>query len=508
MFFVSQLRRAASLLVLAGSALLASAPQAAQARLIEAHTAAAAHDTASSNAANTAANPAVSSAPIIALTGGQLLDGHEGSVIANGTIVIQGKTILDAGPAHQVAIPEGAHIISTHGRTMMPGLIDLHIHLDLLGHGDYGRYYDFIKGESRLDEIYPLAAKQLLRAGVTTAADLGSPLSILKTKADIEAGLIPGPRLKVSGPWITRIKLDGVPDSYQLVITSPKEAAEAVDYLAKSGVDVVKTWLGLTQADLDAVVKAAHEHGLKVHSHLYTPESLDMALKAGVDVFQHVGSARTPAYPDELVSRIAHKRVPVVQTISHRIWVAPQTRDFPTRLTDPRLKDDLPADLYAEMQDSFKNWQRLSYFQHIGDETRGSKLSAHQFIEAGAYMGVGTDAASPLNFHLDAMATEMQALTDVGMTRAQVLHAATKTGAEVLDLYSQTGTIEPGKIADIIVVNGNPMQSLEALKHVDLTISEGRFWFDAKRAPNPFTPMDGTLSEDMRARLAPIIRTY
>jgi imidazolonepropionase-like amidohydrolase len=413
----------------------------------------------------------------IALVGGMLLDGYEAEPIHDAVVVMKGNEIIIAGPRHKTPIPDNAHIIDTRGKTIMPGLIDMHMHLDLIGHGDYDRYYKFLRGTERLHEVLPIAAKQMLRGGVTTGVDLGTPFDILETRQEIRSGAIPGPRLVISGPWITRIKLDGVPDSYQVVISSPEEARKKAKELIDKGSDVIKTWLGLTLDDLKAIVKEAHKNGVKVHSHLYKPEAIRNAIEAGVDVFQHVGSARNPAYDNALVSEIAHKRIPVVQTISHRIWVYPATVAFPARLSDPALQKDMPDDIYTEVQDSFKNYHRLPYFHDIGDETRNSKQSAKQFIEAGAYMGVGTDAASPLNFHTEAMWREMSALVDSGMTNIQVISAATKTGAELIGKFDERGTIEPGKLADIIVIDGDPLSNIDAMKHVILTIKDGVPWY-------------------------------
>ena len=137
----------------------------------------------------------------------------------------------------------------------------------------------------------------------------------------------------------------------------------------------------------------------------------------------------------------------------------------------------MPPDIYAEFIDSFKDFHRLSYFHDIGRETRNAKIAARQFIDAGAYMGVGTDAASPLNFHTEAMWYEMSALVDSGMTPIQVISAATKTNAEILGQFDELGTIEPGKLADMIVLRGNPLSSGSAFGRIELVV-RGGYAFD------------------------------
>ena len=413
----------------------------------------------------------------IALVGGMLLDGYEGAVLHHAAVIIQGERIIAVGAAKDIDIPSSAIIIDTSGQTMMPGLIDLHMHLDLIGHGDYDEYYKFIGGMDRLEEMMPIAAKQMMRAGVTSALDLGTPFQILNTRKRIDSDEIPGPRLTISGPWITRVKLDGVPDDYQMVINSPRQAAAAVRELARKGSDVIKTWVGLTQEDYKAVVREAHAAGLKVHAHLYDPDAIRMAIDADVDVFQHVGSAKNPDYDSALIAEIAHKNIPIVQTISHRIWVYPATQAFPERLQSAALKEDLPPDVYAEMQRSFENFHRNSYFRNVGREMRHAKTASRQFIDAGAVMGVGTDAASPLNLHTEAMWREMSALVDSGMTTTQVISAATKTNAEILGKAVDLGTIQPGKLADIIIIDGDPISDIKAMGRVLMTMKGGEVWY-------------------------------
>lgn len=418
----------------------------------------------------------------VAFVGGMLLDGYEAEPIHHATVLVEGNRIVAVGERDTVDVPANAVIIDVAGKTLLPGLIDAHVHVDLIGHGDYDRYYAFLRGTERLHEVMPIAAKQMLRAGVTSAIDLGTPLEILEFRERVRRGEVPGPRLTVSGPWITRVYLAGVPDGYQLLIDSPREAAARARELLDAGVDVIKTWVGLTEADYRAVVNEAHARGAKVHAHLYNPDAIRAALAAGVDVLQHVGSARNPPYDDELVSRIAHARVPIVQTISHRIWVYPATVGFPERLSDPIHAKDMPADIYREVRASFDSFHRLSYFHDIGDEARNAQRSAGQFIEAGAYMGVGTDAASPLNFHNEAMWFEMRALVESGMTPIQVISAATKTNAEILGQFEDLGTVEPGKLADLIVVDGNPLYDIDALSRVDIVMKDGGIWYSERAA--------------------------
>ena len=130
--------------------------------------------------------------------------------------------------------------------------------------------------------------------------------------------------------------------------------------------------------------------------------------------------------------------------------------------------------MYAELQRSFVDFERLGYFRSTPRQIRNSKVAARQLIEANVVMAMGTDAASPLNFHTEAAWREISALVDSGMSPLEAISAATKTGAEILGLGPDLGTIEPGKLADIIVVSGNPLFDINMLANVEVVVKDGR----------------------------------
>lgn len=414
------------------------------------------------------------SAQHVALVGGMLIDGYEAPPVHNATVLIEGDRIVAVGPSSQIEIPAGAEVIDTRGMTMLPGLIDLHVHTMFLGHGEYSEWFPFFTPEK--EEMMEIAARQLLMAGVTTAVDLGAPIEITRVRDRIDRGEVPGPRMLVSGPWIAGRRWGSFPDYFQHVVSTPEEAAQRTYELADAGVDVIKTWAGMSEDMMQAVVEAAHERGIQVHSHLYSPDELWNAIRAGTDVIQHAGSAGNPPYSDELVQEIAHRGIPVVQTIAHRPWVYQATVEFPERLQDRRLVETLPPELYEEFQRSFQDFRRLSYFRTTPLQIRKSQLSAGQFIEANAVMGMGTDSGSPLNFHTESAWREISALVDSGMTPIQAISAATKTGAEIIRRGNDLGTIEPGKLADIIVVRGNPLFDINVLGYVEHVVKDGRIY--------------------------------
>ena len=412
----------------------------------------------------------------IALVGGMLLDGYGGAPVHHAAILIEGNRIIAAGPATEVPIPADAAVVDTRGETMMPGMIELHAHLIIVGHGNYERWFHWLdehRASYSFERVMELSARQLLSAGITSAVDLGAPLrESVSVREHIRAGLIPGPRLSVSGPFLIG-SAAYFPPECQIVVHNPKEAARATEDNIRGGVDVIKAHEGLTLEDYKAIVAVAHRSHVKVHAHLYDERDVRNAFDAGVDVLQHVGSAGLPPYSASLVKDIAESYRPVVPTAAHRVWVFPATREFPERLEDPELQHEFPADMWAELQDSFKRFHTLAYFENREQEEFFGDASVGQWIRAGAVIGMGSDNGTPLNFHRDALWREAKVFVDLGMPAARVISALTWVNARILGKEKELGTIEPGKLADVLIVKGNPLFDVVALSGVDLVVKDG-----------------------------------
>jgi imidazolonepropionase-like amidohydrolase len=412
----------------------------------------------------------------IALVGGMLLDGYDVPPVHHAAVLIEGDRIVWAGQAADARIPAGATLIDTSGRVMLPGLVDLHVHLKNIGHGDYDRWDPWIMERNLLEKVNAISARQLLMAGVTTAVDLGAQVpEILTTRNRIAKGEIPGPRLLVSGPWITRNLGSYQPRPVrQIKVDTPEDAARATEDLIAMGVDVIKAYVGLTPAHYRAITDTAHKHRVRVHAHVYAERDTRNALENGVDVLTHAGSAGTaPPYSQRLIRDIVNSGRPVVITAAHRSWVFPATVEFPERLQDPRLREDFGAEIYAEVQSSFGSFQRLGYMGRIDREVFFRERGLRQFIDSGAVLGMGTDSGTPLNFHTEALWREIKAHVDLGMSPQRAISSATRINARILGKANEVGTIEPGKLADVIVIRGNPLFDIQALANVEVVIKGG-----------------------------------
>lgn len=421
----------------------------------------------------------------IALVGGMLLHGYNDiPPLHHAAVLIEGNRIVKVGRAAEVDIPSDYKVIDTTGRTMMPGLIDAHAHLMDVGHGNYARWFPWAFDEYGIERVMEVSAKQFIMAGVTSVIDLCGPLeesiSLRDRINDLE---IPGPRAFVSGPWITRSAGRYPPQVPQIQINSTQEAVDAVDYLADAGVDVIKAY-PMTFEDYQAVARRARERGIRVHAHVYSPQSVWDALNAGIDVLTHVGSAGRPAYSKDLVDAIVVSGRPVVPTAMHRVWLYPATVNFPERLQDPRMKEQFPPDLYEEIAGSFEHFETLPYFRTTSRQMFFGKESLEQWITSGAVVGIGTDSGTPMNFNWDGMMREMKVFVDHGMSPQRTIEAATWINARLLGRASDLGTIEEGKLADIIVVEGDPLFDLtNALSHVEVVIKDGVIYKGDPDAP-------------------------
>jgi imidazolonepropionase-like amidohydrolase len=418
----------------------------------------------------------------LALVGGMLLDGYQTPPVHHAAILIEDDKIVDVGPASEVTIPAGTTVIDTSGRTMMPGLIDVHVHLMILGHGNYGVWFPWLakNGSERVMEI---SAKQLLMAGVTSAVDLVGPLKeSLSVRDRINKGEIPGPRMWMSGPWLTKTLSNYPPElKFQLQINGPDDAARQTEELAKAGVDVIKAY-PMSFDEYKAVADTAHRYKLKVHAHVYDSDNVRDALKAGIDVLTHVGAASRQTYDPALVREIVEKSRPVVPTAALWFDVGPATQEFPERLQDPRLKADFPPDIYKEVQDSFKSPHTLGYFRNMNRVMMFGAPLVKQWIDSGAVIGMGTDSGTPMNFHTEALWRELKVFVEQGMSPLRAIEAATRINAQILGRGNDLGTIERGKLADVIVVKGNPLANIYALDD-PLVVVKGGVVYKGGRAP-------------------------
>ena len=413
----------------------------------------------------------------LVLAGGTLIDGYGGTPLENSVIVVEGNTIRAVGSEGTTPIPEGARVIDTNGYTVMPGLMDMHVHLMILGHGDYDHWDRTYPSQFR-NVIMPISAKQLLMAGVTTARDLGAPLEdIVAVKRRIERGEIPGPRMFVSGPFLQKSNtpLDA---AFRWVVKDPEDARRKVRTIVEGGADVIKLidQDQMTLEEVKAIVDEAHKHGKHVAAHAHRAEEIRQGLRAGVDCFEHTGLATKPGYDDDVLQMIRERNATLFWCPTMEgLFLAQETLRNPERIDDQRLKRDLPPALYEDVHRSLRDPQRLDYFRLVSRRIPTLPAKFRQLREAGVTIVVGTDSGIPLNFHFDSTWRELKTMVNLGMPPMEAIRAATFWPAQLLK-QPNLGTIAPGKLADIIVVDGDPLQDMTALRHVVHVVKDGKVW--------------------------------
>jgi len=188
-----------------------------------------------------AAYPAEPAAkPTLALVGGRVIDGYEGRPIEDGVVLIAGERIVAVGTRAEVPVPPGTPTIDARGMSVLPGLADMHVHLMIVGHGDY-EHWDKTYRSRFAKEIMPAAAKQLLTSGITFARDLGAPLEdIVEVKRRIERGEIPGPRLFVSGPFLQHAPYSDYEKEFRWGVNGAADARAKVKTIVDGGADLIK----------------------------------------------------------------------------------------------------------------------------------------------------------------------------------------------------------------------------------------------------------------------------
>jgi len=412
---------------------------------------------------------------VIALVGGRLIDGFGGPPLENSVVIIRGKRIEAVGRVGELTPPANARVISTEGGTVLPGLMDMHVHLMLVGHADYDHWFRNYRDRWR-NVIMPIAARQLLMAGITTVRDVGAPLEdSIAVRDRIARGEIPGPRVFVSGPFLQKAS-PPLEKEFRWAVNGPEDAQAKTQKVIDAGADCIKVidQDQMTLEELKAIVETAHKAGKHVVAHAHRAEEIRQGIRAGVDCFEHTGLATQSAYPEDVLAMLRERNASLFwcPTIEG-LYLYPYTVDeFPERLDDPRLKADLPPEIYEDVRRSLDNPERMGYFQLVRRRVPTLANKFAQLRATGVTLITGTDSGIPMNFHFDSTWRELDTFVRLGMDPMDAIRAATFWPAKLLK-RDDLGTIAPGKLADVIVVDGDPLRSTESLRHVVHVIKDG-----------------------------------
>ena len=304
----------------------------------------------------------------------------------------------------------------------------------------------------------PIAARELLLAGVTSVRDVGAPLDdILAVRDRISRGEIPGPRVFASGPFLQKTAPPLEAD-FRWAVNGPEDARAKTKRLIDAGVDLIKVidQDQMTLEELKAIVETSHAAGKHVTAHAHRAEEIRQGIRAGVDSFEHTGLATQPGYPEDVLAILRERNATLYwcPTIEGLYLYSYTVDQFPERLDDQRLKADLPPDIYEDVRRSLDHPERLSYFQLVRRRVPTLANKFAQLRSTGVTLVTGTDSGIPMNFHFDSTWREMKTMADLGMPPMEVIRSATYWPAQFFK-QPDLGVIAAGKLADIIVIDGD-----------------------------------------------------
>lgn len=411
----------------------------------------------------------------LAIVGGRLIDGYGGPPLEDSVILIEGNKIAAVGRVGELKVPEGVEVINSEGMTVMPGLIDMHVHFLVVGHNDYEFWFPYARTRSK--ELLRLSAKIILMQGVTTVKDCSGPLpDIVELRDAINRGEVAGPRAVVTGPFLQKTTTPDR-DYVYWTVNGVEDARQKLKRLLEAGVDQIKIGQGaqLTKEELHFIVTEAHKAGKHITAHGTSPEEIRAMLGAGMDQYdtlEHVGGGVEPAFDEDIVKMLVRTRAGLVPTRIASEGMA-QLEEFPEFRDNQKLKADLPPDIYSLVRKSYEDFQRHPLFL-MGKLTREpSRKKLRQLKEAGARILMGTDSGTRGNPHELAAWREMEIMSEFGMTPMEIIMASTYWPAVNLRKDNEIGTIAPGKLADIIVIDGDPLKRITDVRNVVHIVKNG-----------------------------------
>jgi imidazolonepropionase-like amidohydrolase len=386
------------------------------------------------------ATPTPAPAPTLALVNGTLIDGTGAPPIPDAALVIANGHIVAVGPRAAVTIPPEAQTIDVAGGTILPGFINAHVHQAfrvqyLAAWADAGVTTVLSLGDfTGSPDDWGQWARPLTEGGVLPTPQNFIRRDTVLDRPDYARVVAAGPIVTVEGGYPSAVLPDLV-----LAVSSPEDARRRVEALLEAGADVVKISLEtgplLSPEEVQAIVAVAHERGTIVLAHVTRAEYVAMALEAGVDAAAHMAVDPLPA---DLIDRMVSDHMAVIPT--------------------------------------------LAVAEALGDLGSGVG-NLRRFVQAGGTVALGDDYSN-IGIELGMPMRDMELMLEAGMTPMQIIQAGTSRGAQVCNLDGVVGALEQGRIGDVLVVEGDPLQDIHALADVLYVIKDGVLI----RSPEPSGP--------------------
>ena len=414
---------------------------------------------------------------VLAIVGATLIEVNGKSNIADAVVIIEGGRVKAVGPRAKVRPPRGAEIIDARGKYLIPGLIDTHTH-------------------SAYDGKDSWLSQRFLAAGITTVLDTGSLPPVYEFKRRIAQGELQGPRTLVCGPMIT-----GEPVAFPSseTVKTPDEARRAVDSRAAAGADLVKTHAQLAPDALRAAIDEAHKKGLRTISHTGRTTALEAVL-AGTNILTHLVGVPDAAAPNPERIRTAHSTnfvggwvtsslawleadqakldTLIREMVSRRVAYSP-TLSIHHTIAFARDRDAFreAAAMSNPPEATLKEWEGLAKQPIDLAPFKKAWPVMQQFVkrfyDAGGMLIVGTDTAAVYQAPGLSAHEEMRLMVELGVPALDALRAGTINGARALGIERETGSIEPGKMADIVIIDADPLADINNTRKIAQVIKGG-----------------------------------
>jgi len=417
-------------------------------------------------------------APLVALTNVQVVDGTGAPPIAGATVVIRDGVIEAVGMG--VAVPDGAEILDLAGHTVIPGIVGLHDHT-------------FYTTAGRVVQTNETAPKLYLGSGVTTIRTTGSyhPYSELNLKRAIDGGRLPGPRIHVTGPYLISSGPGG--DMSDTTLDDPAEARRVVGYWAEEGATWFKVYTRISRADLAAVIDEAHARGRKVTGHICSV-SFREAVELGIDNLEHgffTNSDYVPGKipdicPTDLEARLLEVDLdgPEVQAtfrdmVEHGVAMTSTLAIYETFVPnrpplEERVLELMAPEVRAEYLATREQIAATAGANPWPELFARAQAYERAFVEAGGLLAAGVDPTG-IGGALAGLGDQrnLELLVEAGFTPVEAIQIMTANGAKVLGEYERYGSIEPGKLAELVVIDGDPVARPAEIRNVTLVFKDG-----------------------------------
>jgi imidazolonepropionase-like amidohydrolase len=428
--------------------------------------------------------------PRVILEHVQIIDGTGAAPSPDQNIYIEGGKITAISAGADESPSDGSTILDLRGYSVMPGIVGMHSHLFYLARpnaqadGSFDSPALFVQMSFSAPRLY-------LANGVTTARTAGSvdPYTDLRLKQAIEAGVLPGPHLDVTGPYLEGSGNNPNLQMHQL--TGPEDARQTVAYWADRGVTSFKAYTHITRAEMSAAVGEAHRRGLKVTGHLCSV-TYEEAAQIGIDNLEHGFFTNTGLDPDKRTDTcsssggdytLEHMSPGSVESdrliealIKHHVAI---TSTLPSTATADRRPPLRPAVLQAlapSLRDAYLYWRDRPKSTQVNLSLllRRDMDLERAFVAAGGLLLAGADPVG-IGGNIPGFGEqyEMELLVEAGFTPVQAIRIATLNGAIFLGRQNQIGSIAAGKNADLVVMKGDPATRIADIENVEIVFKDG-----------------------------------